>query len=206
MKLGAIIKRHNVVRDHYFETAKEGLVYCKRENTIKFDERALASYRADMTLDEAIPWLTSKKTALDFTFHNAMAQSYQKTAEKQEGALAELAEKNKNLRYKNALEENNWDFLPLGLEAMGYCSDNCKDVAYYLIRRKAVQKGVPFTEIASEFWHRLSFLIHRQISRNILNRYRRVSFQHDEEKDKKKEKDKTLNINIISNNRVSIKY
>ena len=74
---------------------------------------------------------------------------------------------------------------------MVYCNYNCIDVAYYLIRRKAVQQGVPFDEIASEFWHRLSFLIHRQILRNILNRYQRVSFQHTEEKKIEKEEDET---------------
>jgi hypothetical protein len=205
MKGGAVIKRHNVVRDLYFETAREGLVACKRENTIKFQRGKLATYRADLTLDEPIPWLTSKMAALDFTFHNAMAQSYKKTAaEKQQGALAELAEKEKKDKYKQALTDNNWDFIPLGLEAMGYSSDSCKDVAHYLIARKAIQKGVPFAEIASEFWHRLSFLIHRQVSRNILNRYRRVSYQHGEEDDEEEEEDKenSLNINIISINNV----
>ena len=205
MKNGAVIKRHNVVRDLYFETANEGLVGCKREHTIKFLEGDLVSYRADLTFDNPIPGLTSKKTALDFTFHNANAQSYQKTAaEKQEGALALLAEKEKIKKYKDSLTLNLWDFVPMGLEAMGYCSDNCKDVAYYLIARKSIQKGVPFAETASEFWHRLSFLIHRQVSRNILNRYRRVSYNHSEEAEKEEEEEKTLNINIISNNSVSI--
>ena len=152
-----------------------------------------------MTFDEPIPWLTSKKTALDFTFHNAMAQSYQKTAEKQQGALAELGEKEKHRKFKKSLTENDWDFIPLGLEAMGYCSDSCKDVAYYLIARKAIQKGVPFTETASEFWQNLSFLIHRQVSRNILNRYRRVSYQHGEEDEEKEE-----NLTLIINNNLSI--
>ncbi len=205
MKKGAIIKRHNVVRDLYLKTAREGLVECKGENTIQLKDSKISSYRADMTLDEPIPWCTSKKTALDFTFHNAMAQSYQKTAEKQEGALAELAEKEKNGKYELALKKNNWDFLPLGLEAMGHSSDNCKDVANYLIARKTIQKGVPFTETASEFWHNLSFLIHRQVSRNILNRYRRVSYQHDEEDGEKEEDEKTLNINNLSINNISIK-
>jgi hypothetical protein len=204
MKLGAVIKRHNVVRDLYFDTANEGLVSCKREHTIKFLKGDLASYRADLTFDAPIPGLTQKKTALDFTFHNANAQSYQQTAEKQEGALALLAEKEKNRKkFKTALTLNKWDFVPMGLEAMGYCSENCKDVAYYLIARKTIQKGVPFAETASEFWHRLSFLIHRQVSQNILNRYRRVSYQHGEEDEKEEEEEKTLNINIISNNSVS---
>ena len=65
---------------------------------------------------------------------------------------------------------------------MGYSSDGCKNVANYLIALKTIQKGIPFAETATaEFWHRLSFLIHRQVSRNILNRYRRVSYQHGEE-------------------------
>ena len=209
MKDGAIIKRHNVVRNFFLEVAKEGLVTCTGEKTIKFTKGKLATYRADMTLDEPIPWFTSKKTALDFTFHNAMAQSYKKTAEKQEGALALLAEKEKDKKYLKALNKNNWDFVPLGLEAMGYSSDNCKDVANYLIARQAIQKGVPFAEASSVFWHKLSFLIHRQVSRNILNRYRRMSYQHDEEEideeDEEEEGKKTLNTNIISNNSVSIK-
>jgi hypothetical protein len=202
MKNGAIIKRHNVVRDLYFDTAKEGLVDCDREKTIKFPIGDVASYRADLVFTEPIPGLTSKKSALDFTFHNAYAQSYQKTAEKQEGALALQAEKEKVKKIKKALKKNGWGFLPMGLEAMGYCSENCKDVAYYLIARKAIQKGVPFAETASEFWHRLSFLIHRQVSRNIINRYRRVSYKHGEEAEKEEEED-ILNINIISNNSVS---
>ena len=133
-----------------------------------------------------------------------MAQSYQKTAEKQEGALAELAEKEKMDKYKQALTDNNWDFIPLGLEAMGYSSDGCKNVANYLIARKAIQKGIPFAETATEFWHRLSFLIHRQVSRNILNRYRRVSYQHGEE-DEGEEEENNLNINNLSINSVSNK-
>ena len=194
-----------MVRDLYFDTAKEGLVGCKRENTIKLLKGTLASYRADLTFDSPIPGLTQKKTALDFTFHNANAQSYQITAaEKQQGALALLGEKEKNKKVKSALTLNDWDFVPMGLEAMGYCSENCKDVAYYLIARKTVQNGVPFAETASEFWHRLSFLIHQQVSRNILNRYRRVSYNHDEEAEKEEEEEeKTLNINIISKNSVS---
>ena len=204
-KNGAVIKRHNVVRDLYFDTAKEGLVECKRENTLKFLRGGLASYRADLTFDNPIPGLTSKRTALDFTFHNANAQSYQKTAEKQQGALALLGEKEKITKYKTALSENAWDFLPMGLEAMGYCSENCKEVAYYLIARKSIQKGVPFVETASEFWHRLSFLIHQQVSRNILNRYRRVSYNHSEEaEEEEEEKEKTFMNSIISSNSVSI--
>ena len=204
MKDGAVIKRHNVVRDLYFDTAHEGLVECKRENTLKLLNGDLDSYRADLTFDNPIPGLTSKRTALDFTFHNANAQSYQKTAEKQQGALALLREKEKINNFKNALSNNKWDFLPMGLEAMGYCSENCKDVAYYLIARKSIQKGVPFAETASEFWHRLSFRIHQQVSRNILNRYRRVSYNHGEEPQEEEEEEKTFNINIISNNSVSI--
>jgi len=205
MKYGAVIKRHNVVRDLYFDTANEGLVECKRENTLTLLNGDLASYRADLTFDHPIPGLTSKRTALDFTFHNANAQSYQKTAEKQQGALALLGEKEKINKFKTALSNNKWDFLPMGLEAMGYCSENCKDVAYYLIARKSIQKGVPFAETASEFWHRLSFRIHQQVSRNILNRYRRVSYNHGEEAhEKEEEEEKTFNINIISNNSVSI--
>ena len=203
MKNGAVIKRHNVVRDLYLETTKEGLVECKRENTLNFLNGDLLSYRADLTFDYPIPRLTNKKTALDFTFHNANAQSYQKTAEKQQGALALLGEKEKIKKFKEALSKNDWDFLPMGLEAMGYCSDNCKDVAYYLIARKAIQKGVPFAETASEFWHRLSFLIHRQVSQNIINRYRRVGFNHDEEAEKEEEEEKTFHNNNLSNNTVS---
>ena len=204
MQLGAVIKRHNVVRDLYFETAREGLVECTREHTLKFLKGNLASYRADLTFDSPIPGLTNKKTALDFTFHNANAQSYQKTAEKQQGALALLGEKTKTNKFKTALKLNDYDFVPMGLEAMGYCSDNCKDVAYYVIARKATQKGVPFAETASEFWHRLSFLIHQQVSRNTLNRYRRVSYNHSEEAEKEEEEEeKTFNNNIISNNSVS---
>jgi hypothetical protein len=204
MQLGAVIKRHNVVRDLYFETAREGLVECTREHTLKFIKGTLASYRADLTFDSPIPGLTNKKTALDFTFHNANAQSYQKTAEKQEGALALLGEKTKTNNFKTALNLNGYDFVPMGLEAMGYCSENCKDVAYYLIARKSIQKGVPFAETASEFWHRLSFLIHQQVSRNTLNRYRRVSYNHSEEVEKEEEEEeKTFNHNIISNNSVS---
>jgi hypothetical protein len=41
--------------------------------------------------------------------------------------------------------------------------------------------GVPFSEAASEFWYTLSFLIHRQVARNTLNRYRRVAYQEEEE-------------------------
>ena len=42
------------------------------------------------------------------------------------------------------------------------------------------------------------------MSRNILNRYRRVSYNHDEEAEKEEEEEeKTLNINIISKNSVS---
>ena len=74
-----------------------------------------------------------------------------------------------------------YDFVPLGLESMGYCSENCKDLAYYLIGQRAYQKGVPFPEAASEFWYTLSFLIHRQVARNTINRYRRVAHQHEEE-------------------------
>ena len=82
---------------------------------------------------------------------------------------------------QKALNNTQYDFVPLGLETMGYCSDNCKELAYYLIGQKANQQGVPFAEAASEFWYTLSFLIHRQVARNTINRYRRVTYKHEEE-------------------------
>ncbi len=204
MQDGAVIKRHNVVRDLYFKTAKEGMVACDREKTLVFtnDDQGkikIKSYRADITFDDPIPGLTSTKSAVDFTFRNAFATSYKSTAEKAEGDLALAAEKDKIKLVKNALNVNNYDFVPLGLESMGYCSDNCKELAYYLIGQKANHLGVPFSEAASEFWHTLSFLIHRQVARNILNRFRRVTFKHEEEEeDEKEEKDFYLPKNSVS--------
>jgi hypothetical protein len=190
MQDGAVIKRHNVVRDLYLKTAREGLVACRGEDTIKLIESPdykIKNYRADIVFDDAIPGLSSRKTAVDFTFRSAFATSYQNIAEKAEGELALKGEADKVKLVQKALNNTQYDFVPLGLESMGYCSDNCKELAYYLIGQKANQQGVPFAEAASEFWYTLSFLIHRQVARNTINRYRRVTYQHEEERNDESE-------------------
>ncbi len=113
---------------------------------------------------------------MDFTFRNEFAPTYAKRAAEKQGAAAGDGEKDKDREFKAVLDQSRWDFVPLGLESMGFSSPNCRDLAYYLIGQKAVHKGIAFAEVAALFWQSLSFRVHRQVSRNILNRYRRVHY------------------------------
>ena len=175
---GATIKRHNIARDHYFETARQGFVPCSREKTIYYTKGEVISYRPDITFDEPIPGLTQKKTASDFSFHHAFAKSYIKTADnKEEGALANQVDQEKEKLHLKALNENGYDFLPLGLESMATLSEKSQELAYYLIGQQSKQQGVPFAEAAAHFWYKLSFLIHRHSARCILSRIRHRPFK-----------------------------
>ena len=150
------------------------LVPCRREITVALEKGPLKNYKTDLIFENPIPGLTSRRTLADVTFRNEFAPTYLIEASKELGAAAAMGERTKDLQYKAALSANNFDFLPLALDRMGYARPLVEVLANYLIAQRALIKGTTFAESALEFWQTLSFTIHKAASLNIMYRYRTI--------------------------------
>lgn len=131
------------------------------------------TYRGDQFTD-AVPGVTVRKTLVDFTVKNEFLPTYLPLAAQKLGAPAELGEKEKNDKFKRRVEKLGYDFLAVSCDSMGYVRPQGQDFFNHLIGQRAIHKGISFAESAALFWHKWSFLIHRENARNILTRYKTI--------------------------------
>jgi hypothetical protein len=202
-KLGAWVKRHNVLRDLLYTTAREGLVECEREQKVHFHPEChncleifennqaqeshvcpkpnenrkpfLDNYTADLVLEHGVPGLTLKKTLVDVTIKNEFLPTYLDRSSKALGAAALCGEREKDADFKLRVEKLNRDFIALSCDSMGYVRPIGESLIYYLVQRRAVHKSMTFTDSAALFWHQWSIALHRANARNILARYRSIA-------------------------------
>ena len=195
---GAWVKRHNALRNLAHEVACEGFIESKLELTVTFppecsrcqetlssekhnckkpDEKSLKpskqTYRGDQFID-AVPGVTLRKTLVNFTVKNEFLPTYLPLSAEKLGAAAELGEKEKNDKFKRRVEKLGYDFLAVSCDSMGSLRPQGQHFFNYLIGQRAIHKGMSFAESASLFWHKWSFIIHRENARNILTRYRTI--------------------------------
>jgi hypothetical protein len=203
-KQGAWVKRHNALRDLGLELAREGLTETSGETTFnllpecphpkcketltpnksheckhhdgKTRKPLKTIYTADQVLTNGVIGLTSRKTLIDYTVKNEFLPTYLNDAAEQLGSAAAKGEKEKNDDFQHRVEKLNLDFLAVSCDSMGYLRPQGVEMFTYLIARRAVHKGMTFKESAALFWNKWSFTIHRENARNILTRYRSISY------------------------------
>ncbi len=82
----------------------------------------------------------------------------------------------KNNDYKVRTEKIDYTFVAVAFNCLGHTRPNGAILAQHLIEQRAIHKGMTPAESASLFWHTLSIAIHRAHARNILTRFRDITY------------------------------
>jgi len=173
MKRGNVVHRHNDAYAVFVTEARRAFISTKVEKTLQLSPDD--SYKADIFLTNGIPGLSTRGTALDFTITTNFNKTMVKRSAKTELAAAVSGEERKDNELKDLLEKAGYDFIPLAFEATGGHSPTVLPVAHYFISQRALMTNTPFTELAVNFWQRLSVTIQKANAHGILERNKRTT-------------------------------
>jgi len=168
MKEGHVVHRHNDAYRVFVTEARGACLPINVEKIIPIT--AEESYKADIFLPYGIPGLSSRSTALDLTITTNFNKTMVKGAAKSDLVAALSGENRKEADHEGDLNARGYDFIPLAFEATGGHSLVVNPIAHYLISQRAFMQGIPFTELAVNFWQRLSVSIQKSNATAIRER------------------------------------
>jgi hypothetical protein len=171
-KEGGVVHRHNDAYRVFVQEARRGCIPINVESEIHITSGK--TYKADILLPYGIPTISSRRTALDLTITTNFNATMVNRAAKTELAAAIDGEKRKEREHQALLEKVGYSFYPLAFEATGGHSPEILPIAHYFISQNALMTGVPFTELAVNFWQRLSVGLQKSNATAILMRRRRL--------------------------------
>ncbi len=165
---GHLVQRHNGCYRPIVVDLRLALIPCSVETVIMFQN--LSTYRTDIMTAEAIPGLTLRKTALDFTITNPFA-SYMKSKSSKEALAAARSGNDRKVKENlDCLKTVGCDFLALSFEATGGCTLETEKCIQYILSQKALVQNMSFSEVSTEFWQSLSITMQLANGRALYER------------------------------------
>ena len=162
------MSKHN---DSYRKVAVEtrlALIGCSVET--KYTLSDTESYRPDIVLSEGIPGMSTRKTALDWTFTNAFASYMFRRAANGPLVAANSGAARKTKQNEKRMSTVGCDFIALSFEVTGGCTPETEACINYVLSQKALVHNLPFSEVYSEFWLSLSCTIQKANARALRER------------------------------------
>jgi hypothetical protein len=172
MKQGNVVHRHNDAYVEFVKEARHGCISLTVEKQLHLSDKE--TYKADIFLTSGIPGLTTRGTALDLTITTNFNKTLVKRSAKTDLYAAFSGEDRKVKELKDSLDRAGYDFIPLAFEATGGHSPLVDPVAHYFISQHALMSQIPFSELAIDFWQRLSVTIQKANATGIFWRQRRM--------------------------------
>ena len=178
MKEGGVVHRHNDAYRVFVTEARRGFIPLSVETKIQVTSDE--TYTADILLPYGIPGYSSRPTALDLTITTNFNATMVKKAAKTYLAAALSGKTRKENEHEKDLDALGIDFFPLAFESTGGHSPDVAPIAHYFIAQNALMTGIPFAELSTNFWQRLSVSIQKSNATAIYWRRKRLNDEKDE--------------------------
>jgi hypothetical protein len=176
---GDVIHRHDDLYKEIVKDARKGMISLNTETTIM--KTPSTSFRADVLMPPGIPGFMNRPTAFDLTVSSPLCATYQTRASRTDLKTAEKAGDDKDARQLKQLNALGFDFAPLAFEATGGSGPEVQVLVHYVSQQKALMTGIPFGEVVSRLWQRLSVVLQRSNAFAIKRRYVQLLPEHDED-------------------------